>query len=135
MNFTRHARGFHSTFLEIERTLPKKAPSEATVFFAGSISLSLSRALSLSLSYFFAEPKSEITPTQARTSPGDGSMGTTDPGYVGVGMGPGARLGFVRMLLKKIKKIGSFFAVHASQPAASSQPPCDSSPQNSVFCE
>jgi hypothetical protein len=28
-------------------------------------------------------------------------MGTTDPGYVGVGMGPGARLGFVGKLLQK----------------------------------
>ena len=59
--------------------------------------LSVSSSISLSC----AHPKSEITPTQPRASPGDGSMGTTDPDYGGVGMGPGARLGFARYLLKK----------------------------------
>jgi len=44
---------------------------------------------------------SQITTTQHRASPGDGSMGTTDPGYGGVGMGPGPRLGFVRKVSKK----------------------------------
>ena len=39
---------------------------------------------------------SQITTTQASASPGDGSMGATDPDYVGIGMGPRARLGFVR---------------------------------------
>ena len=45
--------------------------------------------------------KSQITTTQASASPGDGSMGTTDPDYVGIGMGPRARLRFVRKLYKK----------------------------------
>ena len=75
MNFTRHARGFHSTFLEIERTLPKKASSEATVFFAGSISLSLSLSLSLELYCFVSlsqkYQKSQIALQRARADPGD----------------------------------------------------------------
>ena len=45
--------------------------------------------------------KSQITTTQASASPGDSSMGTTGPDYMGIGMGPRARPGFVRKLCKK----------------------------------
>ena len=45
--------------------------------------------------------KSQITTTQASASPGDSSMGTTGPDYMGIGMGPRARPGFVRKLYKK----------------------------------
>ena len=44
---------------------------------------------------------SQITTTQTRTSPADGSTGTTRPDYVGVGIGPAARLGFVQKIYKK----------------------------------
>ena len=57
--------------------------------------------LSSSISLSWATTKSEITTTQGRASPGDGSMGTTDPNYGGVGIGPGARRGFARKLLNK----------------------------------
>ena len=39
--------------------------------------------------------KSQITTTQARASPGDASMGTTDPTYVGVEIDTGALRGFM----------------------------------------
>ena len=66
--------------------------------------------------------KSQITPTQRSASPGDGTMGTTDPDYGGVGMGPGARRAFVRFVFKKHSISGPKFVVLAasSQPAASS---------------
>ena len=45
--------------------------------------------------------ETQITPTQRSTTPADGTMGTPDPDYGGVGIGPGARHGFGRKLQKK----------------------------------
>ena len=62
--------------------------------------------------------KSEITPTQPRASPGDGSMGTTDPNCGGVGVGPGAQLGVGRKLQKKNHFFASIFMVFPSSKQA-----------------
>ena len=53
--------------------------------------------------------QSEITLTQHRTSPGDGTMGIPDPDYGGVGIGPGARHGFGRKLRKKNLNLSHLF--------------------------
>ena len=64
-------------------------------------------------------------------------MGTTDPNYGGVGVGPGARRGFSGKVSKKRWNFGSVFWVlasqPASQPAASQQPACHSVPKTVYF--
>ena len=50
---------------------------------------------------------SEITHTQPRASPGDGSIGTTDLTYGGVGVGPGPRLGVVTKLQSNFASAGA----------------------------
>ena len=68
---------------QIERTLPKKTQSVATVFFAGSISLS--RALFPCLSLFGNSFFANLTRNARAGSLGLGTMTTTDPNIVGVG--------------------------------------------------
>ena len=66
-----------------------------------SILLNSTRFYSILLKFMQNRYKSQITTTQASASPGDSSTGTTGPGYMGIGMGPRARPGFVRKLYKK----------------------------------
>ncbi len=66
-----------------------------------SILLDSTRFYSILLKFMQNQCKSQITTTQASASPGDSSMGTTGPDYMGIGMGPTARPGFVRKLYKK----------------------------------
>ena len=66
-----------------------------------SILLNSTQFYSILLKFMQNPYKSQITTTQASASPGDSSMGTTGPDYMGIGMGPRARLGFVRKLYKK----------------------------------
>ena len=66
-----------------------------------SILLNSTRFYSILLKFMQNQYKSQITTTQASASPGDSSMGTTGPDYMGIGMGPRARPGFVRKLYKK----------------------------------
>ena len=66
-----------------------------------SILLDSTRFYSILLKFMQNQYKSQITTTQASASPGDSSMGTTGPDYMGIGMGPRARPGFVRKLYKK----------------------------------
>ena len=66
-----------------------------------SILLNSTRFYSILLKFMQNQYKSQITTTQASASPGDSSMGTTGPDYMGIGMGPRARPGFVRKLYTK----------------------------------
>ena len=66
-----------------------------------SILLDSTRFYSILLKFMQNQYKSQITTTQASASPGDSSIGTTGPDYMGIGMGPRTRPGFVRKFYKK----------------------------------
>ena len=88
---------FYSILLD--STASTQFYSISTQFY--SILLDSTQFYSILLKFMQNQYKSQITTTQASASPGDSSIGTTGPDYMGIGMGPRARPGVVRKLYKK----------------------------------